>query len=106
MTNVQTTATNDRDTGRKIQWQIVGIFGVILVPIIEGIALPYIKQWSIGFGIPAICSLVATLLFLIVSCSYECEKPKGSLLTTVFRVFVAFVCRMYQLLDPNHMYAE
>ncbi|CAL5420274.1 unnamed protein product [Camellia sinensis] len=49
----QTTASNDRDTGRKLLWQIVGIFGIILVPIIGGIALPYIKQWSMCQPLPS-----------------------------------------------------
>ncbi|CAL5420267.1 unnamed protein product [Camellia sinensis] len=104
----QTTASNDRDTGRKLLWQIVGIFGIILVPIIGGIALPYIKQWSVRFGIPAICSLVATLLFLSGSCSYKYDKPQGSPLTTVFRVFVASVCKMCQPLpsDGNELYEK
>ncbi|CAL5422697.1 unnamed protein product [Camellia sinensis] len=104
----QTTASNDRDTGRKLLWQIVGIFGIILVPIIGGIALPYIKQWSVRFGIPAICSLVATLLFLTGSCSYKYDKPQGSPLTTVFRVFVASVCKMCQPLpsDGNELYEK
>ncbi|CAL5422721.1 unnamed protein product [Camellia sinensis] len=104
----QTTASNDRDTGRKLLWQIVGIFGIILVPIIGGIALPYIKQWSVRFGIPAICSLVATLLFLSGSCSYKYDKPQGSPLSTVFRVFVASVCKKCQPLpsDGNELYEK
>ncbi|KAF8397326.1 hypothetical protein HHK36_016239 [Tetracentron sinense] len=41
----------------------LGVFAVVLVPIIGGIALPYIKPWSVRFGIPAICSVVATPVF-------------------------------------------
>uniref|UniRef100_A0A5B7BGM8 Uncharacterized protein n=1 Tax=Davidia involucrata TaxID=16924 RepID=A0A5B7BGM8_DAVIN len=85
----QTTSQMEDDDGRKTLWQIVGIFAMVPVTIIGGIALPYIKPWSIRFGIPAICTLVATLLFVSGSSAYKCKGPQGSPLTTVFRVFVA-----------------
>ncbi|KAL6998404.1 hypothetical protein U1Q18_008529 [Sarracenia purpurea var. burkii] len=92
----------------KVPWQIIGTFGVLLVPIIAGIALPYIKPWSIRFGIPAICTLVATLMFLSGSCSYKYNRPRGSPITTVFRVFVAFFCKISQRLptDANELYEK
>ncbi|XP_059647155.1 protein NRT1/ PTR FAMILY 5.5-like [Cornus florida] len=77
-----------KEDGRKVPWQCAGLFIVVIVSIIGGIALPYIKPWSIRFGIPSICTVVATLLFVSGSCSYEHDKPQGSPLTTVFRVFV------------------
>ncbi|KAL8526715.1 hypothetical protein ACS0TY_015785 [Phlomoides rotata] len=62
---------------------------VVIVPIVGAIALPYIKPWSLRFGIPAICTLVAMLLFLSGSFTYEKAEPEGSPITTVCRVFVA-----------------
>ncbi|KAL8517298.1 hypothetical protein ACS0TY_015508 [Phlomoides rotata] len=62
---------------------------VVIVAIVGAIALPYIKPWSLRFGIPAICTLVAMLLFLSGSFTYEKAEPEGSPITTVCRVFVA-----------------
>uniref|UniRef100_A0A7N2M7K0 Uncharacterized protein n=1 Tax=Quercus lobata TaxID=97700 RepID=A0A7N2M7K0_QUELO len=50
-------------------WQVAGGFGTILFPIVGCIALPYIKPCSVRFGIPAICTVVATFLFICGSCS-------------------------------------
>ena len=52
-------------------WQVAGGFGMILFPMVGCIALPYIKLWSVRFGIPAICTVVATFLFICGSCSYK-----------------------------------
>ncbi|KAA8516316.1 hypothetical protein F0562_016609 [Nyssa sinensis] len=94
------------DDGGKTPWKIGGIFGVVLVPIIGGIALPYIKPWSIRFGIPAIFSLVATLLFASGSNAYEFKGPQGSPLTTVVRVFVASASKIFHQCpeDANELY--
>ncbi|KAK0583785.1 hypothetical protein LWI29_003043 [Acer saccharum] len=82
------------------------MFGVILVPIIAAIALPYIKPWTLRFGIPAICTVVATLIFLTGSCSYNHVQPQGSPLTTVFRVFVASTSKLFyrRPRDPSELY--
>ncbi|KAK1561818.1 hypothetical protein Q3G72_001257 [Acer saccharum] len=82
------------------------MFGVILVPIIAAIALPYIKPWTLRFGIPAICTVVATLIFLTGSCSYNHAQPQGSPLTTVFRVFVASTSKLFyrRPRDPSELY--
>ncbi|GMY25460.1 protein nrt1/ ptr family 5.5 [Fagus crenata] len=45
--------TSDQDGSNKV-WQSVGVFALILLPIVGAIALPLIKPWSIRFGIPAI----------------------------------------------------
>ena len=50
---------------------MAGGFGMILFPMVGCIALPYIKLWSVRFGIPAICTVVATFLFICGSCSYK-----------------------------------
>ena len=79
--------TSDQDGSNKV-WQSVGVFALILLPIVGAIALPLIKPWSIRFGIPAICTVLATLLFISGSCSYKNCRQEGSPLTTVFRVFI------------------
>ncbi|KZV15241.1 hypothetical protein F511_26387, partial [Dorcoceras hygrometricum] len=73
--------------------QLVGFPFVVLVPVIGAIALPYIKPWSIRFGIPAICTVATTLLFLSGSWKYKKAKPQGSPLTNVCRVFIAAACK-------------
>ncbi|XP_062095283.1 protein NRT1/ PTR FAMILY 5.5-like [Humulus lupulus] len=83
-----------------------GVFGVVIVPIATVIAIPYIKPWSLRFGIPAICTVVATIIFLTGSRSYKYAKPQGSPLTTVFRVFIAFASKLFHKLprDTNQLY--
>ncbi|KAL3510825.1 hypothetical protein ACH5RR_030226 [Cinchona calisaya] len=85
----------------------VKIFGaclVILVPVIGLIALPYIKPWSLRFGIPAICSLVATIAFSFGR--YKDNKSKGSPVANVFRVLVASTLKMLHKLpnDSSELY--
>ncbi|KAL0338211.1 UNVERIFIED_CONTAM: protein NRT1/ PTR FAMILY 5.5 [Sesamum angustifolium] len=62
---------------------------VVLTPVIGAIALPYIKPWSLRFGIPAICTAVATFIFLSGWRTYDKVKPQGSPVSNVCRVFVA-----------------
>ncbi|KAL8526720.1 hypothetical protein ACS0TY_015790 [Phlomoides rotata] len=71
--------------------KIPGFIIVALVPIIGAIALPYVKPWTIRFGIPAICTVIATLVFMTGwcgPCEYTKDKPKteGSPITNVCRV--------------------
>ncbi|GMP85724.1 hypothetical protein CsSME_00038773 [Camellia sinensis var. sinensis] len=68
---------------------------IAIVPIGAVIAITYIRLWSIRFGIPAIFTMVATLVFLSRSGSYNCVKPQGSSLTIVFRVLVAATSKMF-----------
>ncbi|KAK2966123.1 hypothetical protein RJ640_018376 [Escallonia rubra] len=102
------TEEDDETKTRKFLWQILGIFAIILVLVIAATALAYIKPWSVRFGIPAICTLVATIIFLGGSCSYNYESPKGSPLTTVFRVFAASAAKLFQQLpsDSNQLYEK
>ncbi|KAH6777715.1 hypothetical protein C2S52_006686 [Perilla frutescens var. hirtella] len=78
--------------------QVVGLVIVVVVGIAGAIALPYIKPWTLRFGIPAICTFVGTVLFLSGSCGYKMEgaKPDGSPLTKVTRVFVAATRNIFQ----------
>ncbi|XP_022842113.1 protein NRT1/ PTR FAMILY 5.5-like [Olea europaea var. sylvestris] len=73
------------DKRQKDPLQLPGLFMVAFVPIIGAIVLPSIKPWSLRYGIPAICTAVATLVFLSGSWSYYKSKPKGSPLTNVRR---------------------
>ncbi|XP_051131172.1 protein NRT1/ PTR FAMILY 5.5-like [Andrographis paniculata] len=83
-----------------------GILAVIIVTFVAVFALPYIKPWSLRFGIPAICSLVATLLFISGSCSYNYFRPAGSPLTMFVRVFAAAGSKLFYRTpkDPNDLY--
>ena len=69
---------------------------LVLLPLVACIALPYIKPWSVRFGIPAICTVVATFLFIIGSFSYIHSELRGSPFTTLFRVFVASASKMFR----------
>ncbi|KAL7136278.1 hypothetical protein ABFS83_10G018800 [Erythranthe nasuta] len=71
------------------------VLAVVIVTFVAVLGLPYVKPWSLRFGIPAICTLVATLLFLSGSCSYKYFKPMGSPLTVFFRVFVAAFSNLF-----------
>ncbi|KAH6776810.1 hypothetical protein C2S51_000090 [Perilla frutescens var. frutescens] len=83
---------------------------VVIVPIVGAIALPYVKPWSLRFGIPAICTAFATLLFLSGSCTYSKvgPQPQGSPITSVCRVFVAAALKISQPfpLDDQQLYRE
>ncbi|KAK8993146.1 hypothetical protein V6N11_033250 [Hibiscus sabdariffa] len=68
---------------------------VILIPLAAIISMSYIKPWSIKFGLPAICTTAATLLFISGSRQYSREPPKGSPFTTVFRVICAAASKMF-----------
>ncbi|KAK6943529.1 Proton-dependent oligopeptide transporter family, partial [Dillenia turbinata] len=94
------------DMEKEFPWLCAGSFAVILVPIIGAISLPYIHPWSVRFGIPAILTLVATLLFLSGSCSYYFVGPQGSSLPTIFRVLLASVSKLRHRCpqDANQLY--
>ncbi|KAD3067726.1 hypothetical protein E3N88_35606 [Mikania micrantha] len=83
---------SSEENENKIFLQIPGVMMVLIVAIVGGIGLPYIKPWSLRFGIPAICSVVATVMFLsgrLKRLNYKHTKPEGSPLTVTIRVFVA-----------------
>ncbi|XP_038992550.1 protein NRT1/ PTR FAMILY 5.5-like [Hibiscus syriacus] len=68
---------------------------MIIVPVGALISMSYIKPWSIKFGIPAIFTTAATLVYVSGSCHYSREPPKGSPFTTVFRVICAATSKMF-----------
>lgn len=82
------------NNGRKDCLRIPGFILIALIPVIGAIALPYIKPWSIRFGIPAICTVVAMLLFFSGWGDYTRPGPGGSPLTNVCRVFVASISKI------------
>ncbi|KAF4353348.1 hypothetical protein F8388_015759, partial [Cannabis sativa] len=49
-----------------------GMFGMVIVYIAIILAITFIKPWSLRLGIPAICTVIATTIFLTSSCSYKC----------------------------------
>ncbi|XP_057767470.1 protein NRT1/ PTR FAMILY 5.5-like [Salvia miltiorrhiza] len=54
--------------------KIAGAVFVAIVALVGAIALPYVKPWSLRFGIPAICTVVATALFLTGLCCYRYDR--------------------------------
>lgn len=82
------------------------ILAVIIVTFVAVLGFPYIKPWSLRFGIPAICTLVATILFFSGSCSYSYFRPQGSPITMFFRVFVAATLKLFNRSpkDPGDLY--
>ncbi|XP_076941227.1 protein NRT1/ PTR FAMILY 5.5-like [Bidens hawaiensis] len=80
---------SESEESNKIFLQIPGLIMVMVVIMAGGIGLPYVNPWELRFGIPAICSVVATIAFFTGWGSYEHTKPEGSPLTTTVRVFMA-----------------
>ncbi|KFK36707.1 hypothetical protein AALP_AA4G158900 [Arabis alpina] len=68
---------------------VIGNVGNFVFPLLAAIAIPQINPWFVRFAIPAGCEVLAMLIFLSGACSYKREKPGGSPMTTVFRVFAA-----------------
>ncbi|GFQ07634.1 BTB/POZ domain-containing protein at3g09030 [Phtheirospermum japonicum] len=86
----------ENNLDRSTFWRFFSsVIAVIVITFVAVWGLPYIKPWSLRFGIPAICTLVATLLFISGSCSYKYFKPPGSPLTMFVRVFVAAFCKLF-----------
>ncbi|XP_047979935.1 protein NRT1/ PTR FAMILY 5.5-like [Salvia hispanica] len=78
-------------------YQIIGLIGVVVVPIVGAIALPYIRPPTLKFGIPAICTVVGTFLFLTGFSKYTDDDPsRNSPLFNVFRVFVAASLKIFR----------
>lgn len=51
--------------------KIISFILVVLVAVTGAIGLPYIKPWSLRFGIPAICTAFSTLLFFTGLHTYD-----------------------------------
>ncbi|KAH6777722.1 hypothetical protein C2S52_006679 [Perilla frutescens var. hirtella] len=96
---VQNNASRGNNSATIDIWKLPAFIIVVIVPVVGAIALPYIKPWSLRFGIPAICTLVAAVLFLTGWFTYNKVKPKGSPITTVCRVFVAAASKKSQIIS-------
>ncbi|KAJ0780796.1 putative proton-dependent oligopeptide transporter family, MFS transporter superfamily [Helianthus annuus] len=107
--DLQTKSENENENGRgaeteegtKTLVQIPGLIILMVVMIAGGVGLSYIKPWSLRFGIPAIFSVVTTLLFFTGFLGYKPSKPEGSPLTTTLRVFVAAARKISQPIPDN-----
>ncbi|KAK1399417.1 hypothetical protein POM88_009280 [Heracleum sosnowskyi] len=88
--------------------QQLGCLVVAVVTIVGCFVLPFIKSWSIKFGIAAICSLVALLSFLsgLFWHPYKRKEPQGSPLTTIIRVLVVAICKKSEKLPEDHNEAK
>ncbi|CDP20348.1 unnamed protein product [Coffea canephora] len=62
---------NQRNGSSISGLRLSGVIFVLIVAVIALIALPYIQPWKLRFGIPAIFTLAATLLFIQGSCEYQ-----------------------------------
>ncbi|KAL3825281.1 hypothetical protein ACJIZ3_021310 [Penstemon smallii] len=62
--------------------------------IVAVFALPYIKPWSLRFGLPTIFMVVALVVFMTGSLR-STDGPVGSPLTTLFRVLSASSSKFY-----------
>ncbi|KAL1561982.1 hypothetical protein AAHA92_04614 [Salvia divinorum] len=76
--------------GRVGMHQIAGLLWVAVVSIAGAIAFPYIRPPTLKFGIPAICTLIGTLLFLTgYSNCTDVDPLYNSPLLNVFKVLIA-----------------
>lgn len=104
---------HDSNEGAREFFRLPFFIVVVLVPIVGAVALPFVKPWSLRFGIPAIFTAAATLLFLSGvflrgSWAYREVTPQGSPITSVCRVFFAAACKISQPfpVDKQYLYRE
>ncbi|KAG6424323.1 hypothetical protein SASPL_114738 [Salvia splendens] len=78
----------EREGGPNLFVKLAGAVLVVVVALTGAIALPYIKPWTLRFGIPAICTVLATALFLTGLCFYRYTRigADGSRLRSLCRV--------------------
>ncbi|PIN25042.1 H+/oligopeptide symporter [Handroanthus impetiginosus] len=96
---------------------------VVLVAVIGAFALPYVKPWSLRFGIPAICTAFAALLFFTGCCCCCCgyrynikvdsvaEAEEATIVVRMIPIWITFiVCGIvssigntYFIEQANHM---
>lgn len=85
--------------------RIVTSVSLPFVPLVLFFVFPYIKQWFLLFGVPGMCVVSATLIFLSgwfsSKYTYNYSKPQGSPLSDVFRVFVAAALKISQPFQPD-----
>ncbi|CAI9097340.1 OLC1v1033740C2 [Oldenlandia corymbosa var. corymbosa] len=93
-------------TARSILASVGSIWVTAAVSCFAVLGLPYIRPWSLHFGLPAIFIVVATLIFVSGASKYTYIPPQGSYLTKVFRVFVASASKLFRRLpaDPHELH--
>ncbi|KAL7136287.1 hypothetical protein ABFS83_10G019400 [Erythranthe nasuta] len=72
--------------------------------LIAVLGLPYIKPWSLRFGIPAICSLVATVLFFSAASTFKfIGRPIGGVspFMTFFKVLFAAFSKLFYTIPTD-----
>ncbi|KAL7095408.1 hypothetical protein ACP275_10G022000 [Erythranthe tilingii] len=98
----------NNDGGSKVFTKCFYDVANIIVPSVAVLGLPYVNTWSLRFGIPAICALVATFLFstTLRRLSKYNLKPKGSPVTIFIRVFVAAASKLLYTIptDANELF--
>lgn len=100
----------DDDEKKEDKFWSVNNLMVMGISGIAALALSNIEPWEIKFAVPAIFSFAATLVFFAGKAlglySNYGDKPKGSGLTTVMRVFVAAMFKCHQPLPkyPEDLY--
>ncbi|KAL9152991.1 hypothetical protein ABFS82_10G019300 [Erythranthe guttata] len=98
----------NNDGGSKVFTKFFYDVANIIVPSVAVLGLPYVNPWSLRFGIPAICALVATFLFstTLRRLNKYNLKPKGSPVTIFIRVFVAAVSKLLYTIptDANELF--
>ncbi|XP_027173118.1 protein NRT1/ PTR FAMILY 5.5-like [Coffea eugenioides] len=77
---------------RSIISAYIGNIVTFFVSVVAVLGLPYIKPWSLHFGIPTICILVATIIFLSGSRTYAYVGPQA-LYFSVSGLFCGFNTR-------------
>ncbi|KAL1549162.1 protein NRT1/ PTR FAMILY 5.5-like isoform X2 [Salvia divinorum] len=104
---------HDSNEGAREFCKLPFFIVVVIVPIVGAVALPFVKPWSLRFGIPAIFTAAAALLFLSGvflrgSLAYKEVQPQGSPITSVCRVFFAAACKISQPFpdDDRYLYKE
>ncbi|RDX96074.1 Protein NRT1/ PTR FAMILY 5.5, partial [Mucuna pruriens] len=89
-------------------YKFIGGVATYLLSHVGGFAIQFVKSWALRFGIATIFVTVATLLYLTGIASYRKGTPRGSPLTTFFRVVVASCSKNSYTLSPdaNQLYHE
>ncbi|CAI9782402.1 unnamed protein product [Fraxinus pennsylvanica] len=92
--------------GFSILTMFGGNIATFIITTVAVLGLPYIKPWSLRFGIPTICMVVAMVIFLSGSHRYTRNRPSGSPLTILFRVLVASASKFFEQrpVDVNQYY--
>uniref|UniRef100_A0A2N9FBE9 Uncharacterized protein n=1 Tax=Fagus sylvatica TaxID=28930 RepID=A0A2N9FBE9_FAGSY len=79
------------DPNWKRLWRFPGAVILVLLPIVACIALPYIKPWSVRFGIPAISAGVETRRLDVIRRHGLLDKPNETIPMSMFVLLPQFL---------------